>query len=90
MQKAKSSLREFEVRYNNVLEQAREGVGIFKDEFSQFSQNVSFSELQSECVTDIVQDLGDRMDILFQAGGGMNKSYIELMEMLDTESASIN
>ncbi len=85
IKKTKGSLSAMEVRHKTIIQEAEEAVKVFNSEFEQFSQSVDFSQLQSECITDIINDLSGRMEILFATGVSIDKSFIELMELLDVD-----
>ncbi|ARN73665.1 hypothetical protein [Oceanicoccus sagamiensis] len=88
VKKTKGSLSAMESRHKLIIDQAKEAVDIFNSEFDQFSKSVEFSQLQTECITDIITDLSERMDILFATGVSIDKSYIELMALLEVDDAA--
>lgn len=81
------SIAQMEIRYNNILEQAREGLSVFNTEFEQFSASVDFSELQKDCISDMVNDLSTRMELLFESGKAMSGDYLELKRLLANNAA---
>lgn len=86
--KTKSSVSAMESQHKQIIDQAKEAVKIFNAEFDQFSQSVEFSQLQSECISDIINDLSERMSALFATDFSIDKSYLELTTLLEADDAS--
>ncbi|MCK5895135.1 MAG: hypothetical protein KAG53_12225, partial [Endozoicomonadaceae bacterium] len=83
IKRTRSAISKMEVQHNLTSLQGKEAMEVFQQEMEGFLNTVEISQTQQKCLIDINDELAGRMDLLFQSSGIIDKSYIDLMKLLE-------